>query len=278
MSEASRGLDRKPRVLVTRAAGQASALAEELRRLGAEPVIVPILDIVSPDSFEELDAALAQLASFDWLLFTSANAVQALWARADRKNITLNFAGIKIAAIGAATARAVESIGQPVDMMPQAAVAESMAKALIPFARRPNGSPNRFLLVRAQNGREHLPEVLREAGADVTIAPAYKTQVPAEGAVALREYFEHSAGPPDVLTVTSSSAAKNFFALLASAKLEFGNATAIVSIGPITSSTLCELGHPPDAESPEASIQALAGTTMEYLRIGVIDAEFRRAL
>ena len=266
MSKTSRGLERKPRVLVTRASGQASALAEELVRLGAEPVIVPIIELVPPDSFGELDAAMAQIDRFDWVLFTSANAVHALSARAKEQGLTLNFAGLKVAVIGAATARAVESIGKRVHLTPQTAVAESLAEALIPFVRRPDGASNRFLLVRAQDGREHLPEVLREAGGEVTIASAYKTQMPAKGVDALQNCFAHAAGPPEALTLTSSSAAKNFFALLSAAKLELGSTTAVASIGPITSATLRELGHSPNVEAPEASVQALANVTIEYLK------------
>ena len=243
MSDASRGSDRKPRVLVTRAAGQASALVEELLRLGAEPVSVPLIEIVPPDSFGELDEALAAMANFDWLLFTSANAVHSLAARAKEQGIALNFASLKIAVIGVATAHAVEALNQRVDLVPDTAVAESLAAALVPFARRTDGSPTRFLLVRAQDGREHLPTVLLEAGGKVTIAPVYQSRVPAQSVAALRACFQHEAGPPDGLTLTSSSAARNFFTLLDAAEVHFHETTAIASIGPITSATLRELGH-----------------------------------
>ncbi len=266
MSTESRSSAQKPRVLVTRAAGQASALADELRRLGAEPINVPVLQIVPPDSFEELDDALAELTRFHWLLFTSANAVEALAARAKHAGFKLNVAGIKIAAIGSATARALGAIDRKPDLVPAIAVAESMAEALLPFARQPDGTPTRFLFVRAQEGREHLPETLRGAGAEVTVATAYKTQVPREGIAELRKCFDPGATPPDGLTLTSSSASRNFFALVAAAELKLPEQTVIASIGPITSATLRELGYPPHIEAEQASVQALAKVMMEYLQ------------
>lgn len=266
MNEHVHGLSRSPRVLVTRATGQASALAEELARLGAEPVNVPTIEVVPPDSFAALDAALASVAAFDWILFTSANAVSAVAARLNGRNLALSFAGKKIAAVGPATARALESIGLRVDLIPPTAVAESLASALVPFVHQTDGNRLRFLLLRAQEGREHLPETLREAGAEVMVAAAYKTRVPAEAVSILRDCFLHGSAQPDALTLTSSSAARNFFALLQAAKLNLRAATAVVSIGPITSETLRELGHPPDVESPEANVKALAETTMNFLR------------
>ena len=125
-----------PRILVTRSPHQASELADALRALGAEPVLIPTIETVEPTSYAPLDEALARLDGFDWLIFTSANAVEAFARRLDGRALPV---GLKIAAIGAATARALEAAGFGVDLVPALAVAESLTEALLPFALQPDG-------------------------------------------------------------------------------------------------------------------------------------------
>ena len=124
----------KPRVLVTRSPGQASELATQLRERGLEPVLVPAIEIGPPSSFGALDDALARFSAFQWVIFTSANAVEALQERLDVLGLSAH--GVfgagsspRIAAIGPATARALESIGLQVDLVPAQAVAESLTEA-----------------------------------------------------------------------------------------------------------------------------------------------------
>ena len=168
-----------PRVLVTRSPRQSSELATQLSALGLEPVLVPAIELAPPSSFDALDAALAQLSSYDWLIFTSANAVEAFHRRLESAGTARRSRGaVRIAAIGPATARALESVGLAAEVIPPQAVAESLTEALLPHARQADGSATRFLLVRAEDARDVLPDALRAAGAEVTIAPAYRTVVP----------------------------------------------------------------------------------------------------
>ncbi|MEO7030511.1 MAG: uroporphyrinogen-III synthase [Acidobacteriaceae bacterium] len=263
------------RILVTRATHQASALADCLRALGVEPILVPTIEIVDPSSFAALDAALTRLASsesddrFHWLVFTSANAVEAFHRRFQRlpNPYSLIPNPYLVAAIGPATSRALEAIGLKPDLLPPQAVAESLADALLPHARQPDGSPTRFLLIRAEQAREHLPETLRAAGADVTIAPVYRTVVPEGSAEALRELFARPEDCPDAITFTSSSTASNFFALLEAASIALPSGIVRASIGPVTSATLRELGHPPQVESTVANVTALAEVLLQHLQL-----------
>jgi uroporphyrinogen-III synthase len=257
------------RILITRSPHQASALADRLRVLGAEPLLIPAIDTVDPTSFALLDTALAHFDRFDWLLFTSANAVEAFHRRASLSGPSALVAGTcRIAAIGQATARAVEAIGLTPDLIPPQAVAESLVEALLPHARQLDGSPTRFLLIRAEQGREHLPEALRAAGADVSVAPAYRTVIPAGSIEAIRELFASAENYPDAITFTSSSTARNLFALLEAAgiTLPSGEKSVIASIGPITSGTLRDLGYPPHMEATDASVEALAEELVGFLR------------
>jgi uroporphyrinogen-III synthase len=259
-----------PRVLVTRSPHQASALADQLRAVGAEPILIPTIELADPSTFAPVDAALAQLDHFHWLLFTSANAVGAFTERlqaAHGKAVSDSRvpASCRIAAIGAATARALEAVGFHVDLVPPQAVAESLAEALLPYAHQPDGSPTRFLLLRAKVARDVLPEALRSAGADVTIAPVYRNVVPIDSIAALSELFSTRDNWPAAMTFTSSSTAANLLALLEASGLGFPQEILRISIGPVTSQTLRDLGLPPHAEAAEPSIPSLVAEVVKAL-------------
>lgn len=246
----------RKRVLVTRAAHQGSALAEHLLALGLEPVLIPAIEMDSPTSYAPLDRALAELDKFDWLLFSSANAVDAVARRCGAN--PLRFAG-KVAAIGPATAQALGQLGLAADLVPAQAVAESFAEALLPHAvAASQQTPVRFLLIRAEEGRDHLPDVLRAAGAEVVVVAAYRTVVPSGSIAQLRALLSEPERALDAVTFTSSSAVRNLLALCEAAGVELPHRVRRISIGPITSQTLRELGQSPDAEATEATVAALA--------------------
>ena len=243
------------RFLITRTRTQASALAAALEALGATPILIPTIEIAPPNSFHALDAALAAIRTYDWLIFTSANAVEAFHRRAQFHHLTA--IPKKIAVIGPATARAVESIGLLVDLIPPHYVAESLAEALLPHTLHQGGEPANMLLIRAEQARDHLPEALTAAGANLTIADAYRNLTPPEAIPALKALFSDPANLPHAITFTSASTATNFFNLLESANLTLPPNTALASIGPITSNTLRDLGHPPTIEAAEPTIPSL---------------------
>ena len=254
------------RILVTRSLHQTSSLAEHLRALGAEPILVPTITLAPPSTYAPLDTAMADLDGFDWLVFTSANAVQAF---ASRWTVRAPFIP-KIAAIGPATARALTDIGLRTDLLPPQAIAESLAQTLLPHV---TPGQTRVLLVRAETARDHLPEVLRAAGAELTLAPAYRTVVPESSIPLLQELFRAAASWPDAITFTSSSTATNLMALLHAAGLTLppdgpGDKRILrASIGPITSETLRELGYPAHIEAREATVPSLVKTLAQALNL-----------
>lgn len=246
----------RPRILVTRAPHQASELADHLRALGADPILIPTIELAEPTSYAALDKTLAELATYDWLIFTSANAVATFATR-----LTGGVPpSLKVAAIGAATARALKSAGMPVALVPPQAVAESLTEALLPYAQR----GVRFLLVRAEQARDHLPETLTATGAEVVVAPAYRTVVPEGTAEALRKLFAENL--PDAVTFTSSSSARNLLELLETSGVELPSGVMLASIGPITSATLAELGYPAGMESTNADVVTLARELINYFK------------
>lgn len=255
------------RVLVPRSLRQASELAEQLRARGLEPVVIPTIEQVPPNSFAALDAALASLFSFDWIVFTSANAVIAFAGRAATQGVSLADPPLPpIAVVGAATGRAVsEHLGVTPALVPEKAVAESLTEALLPHARRPDGTPARFLLPRAEVAREVLPEALQSASAVVIVAPAYQTIIPEGAAEALQALFTEGAIGVDAITFTSSSTAQNLAALLEVSGMTLPEKVRRISIGPITSATMRDLHMPPHAEATHSTIPSLVDCVVHTL-------------
>jgi uroporphyrinogen-III synthase len=240
------------RVLVGRARHQASALSSELRKLGATVIQIPFIEIRKPASFKRLDSALANLATYDWLILTSVNGVEAMWERLAK--LRLPRAGLKrlrIAAIGPATRKAIEERGGKVNVVPKEYVAESVVRSL---RRRVKGK--RVLLVRAKIARDVIPRELRQAGAKVDVVEAYETITPQSSRTRLRSLLQNPRRRPHVVTFTSSSTVRNFVALLGSSKASI-QGISLASIGPVTSSTLRQLGLRVDVEAAEFTIPGL---------------------
>jgi uroporphyrinogen-III synthase len=266
------------RVLVTRAAHQAGTLSEGLRALGAEPVEVPVLEIQPPESFAPLDAALGNLDQYHWLIFTSANAVRAVANRATEQGIILiPSKSQRVAAVGAATAAAIEQIGLRVNMVPESYVAECLVETLLngahkvsghDFSRAEQGPPNdralaregiirgqRILLARAEIARDVIPDALRAAGAMVDVVDAYRNVIPTDAPEQLRQALGRGI---DAATFTSSSSVTHLANAARAAGIAFPFAgVRAVSIGPITSKTLRDLGWEPAVEADPSDIPGL---------------------
>jgi len=257
------------RVLVGRARHQAGALSKELRKLGADVLEIPFIEIREPRSFQPLDTALKNLASYDWLILTSVNGVDALWERLAKLRLTKkSLRHLRIAAIGPATQRAIEKRGIKVDVVPEEYVAESVVRSL-----RKRVKEERILLVRAKVARDVIPRELRKAGAQVDVVEAYETVVPPSSRTRLHAALNNARKRPDVITFTSSSTVKNFVALLGSAgrprqgrrrtPLE---GIALASIGPVTSATLRDLKLAVNVEAREYTIPGLVLAIVGSLR------------
>ncbi len=239
------------RILVGRARHQASALSSGLRELGATVVEIPFIEIRKPRSYKPLDSALKNLPDYDWLILTSANGVEAVWERLRKLHLTRrHLKHLKVAAIGPATRKAIEKRGIKVNVVPEEYVAESVVESL-----RDQVAGKRVLLARARVARDVIPRELRKLGAKVDVVEAYETVIPQSSRTRLRTILKNSKRRPDVITFTSSSTVRNFVSLLGKDPLLDG--IRLASIGPITSSTLRELGLPVDIEATEYTIPGL---------------------
>ncbi len=249
------------RIVITRAREQSSELERKLGELGAEVIAVPTIEIVPPESYAPLDAALRAIASYEWLVVTSANAVRVLGERIRVLDLRVEqLQHLRFAAVGPATATAVEKLGFTVTVMPERYVAESLAEAL-----RERTRGQRVLLVRAQVARDVVPETLRASGAAVEVVDAYRTIVPA-GAVALvKEIFWPGNNVPDAVTFTSSSTVNNFFAVMEQADVAIPQKLKAVSIGPITSATLRSYGWVPAIQAALSTVDGLVSACVALL-------------
>ncbi len=263
MTEAHERLLAGKRILVGRARHQAAILSDQLRTLGAEVIEIPFIEICPPPSWKPLDQAIARLLDYDWLVLTSINGVQALFARMRKYGKSeADLLHLDIAAIGPATRKAIEKLGLPVDVMPPEYVAESVVAELAPLV-----DDKRVLLVRAKVARDVIPRELTNAGATVDVVEAYETVLPESSRAALAGVMHDPNRKPHAITFTSSSTVKNFLDLLGRDNVGLLDGVSLASIGPVTSATLRDLGLRADVEAREFTVPALVEALTQKLTI-----------
>jgi uroporphyrinogen III methyltransferase/synthase len=236
-------------------------LSNLLSQHGAQPVELPAIDIKAIADTEELDQAILNLSHYQWIVFTSVNGVQAFFRRLhDAKLDSRILSGVKIGAIGAASAQALEEMGIIPDYLPDVYTTEGIIAGL----SRWNIAGQRFLLPRADIADKELTDGLSQLGADVHEVTAYRT-VPVAGAISrAREML--MADKIDVITFTSSSTVSNLVAALKGKKLEVINSAKVACIGPKTAETAARTGLKVDIVASEHTIPGLVSAIEEYFR------------
>src|SRR5581483_5169386 len=237
------------RIVVTRAREQASDLVERLHELGAATVELPVIEIGEPaDGGAALREAARRVGDYDWVTFTSANAVTRFFsALGDVGADTRALAGTRVAAIGPGTADALAAAGIRVDLVPERFVAESLLEAF------PDG-PGRVLLPRAAVARDALPAGLSERGFTVDVVEAYRTAIgqPVPEALA-------AAATAHAVTFTSSSTVTNYLAVAGDVPVP----PVVACIGPITADTARAAGLTVDVVAAEHTIEGLVQALVE---------------
>ena len=238
-------------VVVTRAREQASKLTDALEELGACCIEVPAIALREPsDAYAAADAAIAELSSYDWIIFTSANGVRRFFARLFAAGRDARALGsCHIAAIGSATAASLRECGLAADVVPAEYRAEAVVEALADSV----GQGTRILLPRAQEAREVLPDSLRAKGAVVDVVPVYETVAAAEDTEGICKKL--AAGEIQWVTFTSSSTVTNFLKIIKDTALLKHTRTAC--IGPVTAETCRKNGIEPDVVAEEYTIEGL---------------------
>lgn len=246
------------RVVVTRAADKAARLSEPLAALGAEVIEMPTTRVELLDAAPVM-AALKALATYDWLIFTSQNAVAFFWKlllEAEQGAAALTT--VKVAAVGPATATALKELGIHVAVTPRRFVAEGLLDAL---RERDDVRGSRMLYLVARGAREVLPVGLRALGATLDVIPLYRSVADVGDADGLRGQLLR--GEVDLVTFTAASAALAFVEAVGA---DAAGCAGIVSIGPATSAALRELGLEVRAEANPSTIDGLVQATVAARR------------
>ena len=250
------------RVLVTRSRTQAGALSRQLAAWGAEPVELPTIEITPPDDYRPVDQALADISHYQWLVFLSANGVNAAFDRLRQAGKDARHLGpVRVAAVGAATAEALAQRGVVADLVPDAATSDGVVHRF--STEDLQGS--RVLVLRADIGEEGLPMGLRALGARVDEVVAYRTVSTPEAAGRARELL--TSGTIDVAVFTSSSTVRNLVALLGD-QADALTKVLVATIGPVTSATARELGLRVDVEAPQHHISGLVAALVDHFANG----------
>jgi uroporphyrinogen III methyltransferase/synthase len=239
-----------------------ATLAAPLEALGAEVIALPTIRLEPPEDWRPLDQAIARVAEFEWVLFTSVNGVEAFARRLAEAGLDARaLARARLGAIGPGTAEALSWTGRAPDVVP----AEYRAEALLEALRPRVGPDTRVLLVRAARARDVLPRGLAAHGAAVTVVPAYRTLPAVEDGPTLVALLE--ARRVDAITFTSSSTVHGLVALLPDGRVtELLAGIALAAIGPVTAESLAEHGLTATIVAGEYTIPALVWAIAEHFR------------
>jgi uroporphyrinogen-III synthase len=248
------------RVVVTRALEQSQSLAEALREAGAEPVLLPLVAFVPPDDFGELDACLKNAARFDWVFFTSQNALRAVQQRCVSLELSLSgiFKDVKIAAVGPATAEAATGAGLTVNFISRIHTGVALAKELSTETQN-----KRVLLPRSDRANPDLIEVLNLHGWQVTPVVAYKTVSPNSDSADALESLLH--GDAHAILFFSPSAVHHLRDLLGLQRFcDLSHQSIFVAIGPVSESALKAEGVKRVLVAADSTIAAAVATLADY--------------
>ncbi len=252
------------RIVVTRARQQASDLVGLLTDLGAECLEYPTIEIMPPKDPQPLKQAVANLATYDWIVFTSVNGVGFFFEQlfADGKDVRA-LSHLKTAAIGPATAARLLELGLISDIVPETYRAESVVDAF----KKEKLNNKKILLPRAREARPILPQELKKMGAAVDEIPVYETLKAVDIAFDLVQQLKEKR--VDMITFTSSSTVQNFKALLpAKAYAALMQDITIASIGPITTDTAKELGFDVHITAKSYTIPGLVDAILQSSQKG----------
>ncbi len=234
------------RVVVTRAESQAGELVAALHEAGAEVAELPLLEIVPPADPGPLEHAAAGLGRFRWVVLTSANAARALLPR-----VPAGSARPRVAVVGDATGRAVETLGWSLDLQAADSRAEGLTAELLPLLQ----PGDRILLPQAADARPLLGEALASAGFEPEVVVAYAKRLPVEAPARAAELFATS--PLGWVTFTSPSTVRHFVEVLGTTWPARSGELRAASIGPTTTAALVEAGIEPAAEAAEPRAREL---------------------
>jgi uroporphyrinogen III methyltransferase/synthase len=255
-------------VMITRARAQAAEFAAALEAYGARVVACPTIEIVPPASYAQLDEAIENIFGYDWLVLTSANAVEHFLARLEAAGKDVSeLDELHVCAIGEATAARLVEAHVHVDVVPERSRAEGVFEALEAYLGGRERFENlNFLLPRAAVARDFLPRALEAAGARCDVVEAYRTVRPETTDRARAEALLVGGGV-DVVTFTSSSTVHNFSQLFDTRDLRpLLAGVRVACIGAVTAETAAEYGLRAEIVPAQSNTRALARAVADFYR------------
>lgn len=250
------------RVLVTRARNQADAAAALFRDRGADPVVMPTIEIHPPSDPSMMIEAVGHIEKrYDWAVLTSINGAERFWAEMERQGKdTAVLANVKVAAIGPGTAAVLERHGVAVALIAKEHLQEGLARELLDAF---GGATPRVLLGRAEIARDVLPEALRSAGCSLDVVPLYQTRSPPRELLgSLVKLFEN--GEIDIVTFTSSSTVGHLCDALESRAAALLAKTCVASIGPATTETAERRGIRVDVTASDSTMSGVVAALEKH--------------
>ncbi|MEO6235742.1 MAG: uroporphyrinogen-III C-methyltransferase [Vicinamibacterales bacterium] len=254
------------RIVVTRSREQAGELVDMLEERGAEAIQAPTIRIAPPEDLAALDRACAEAGKFDWIVFTSANAVDYFMQRALAGGDVRDLQGVRLCAIGPSTAQRLTRYGLRVDLVP----AEATSDAVLDAVRGAGGvKGTRFLLPRADIAREVLADQLRDAGAEVSEVIAYRTLLGGSERDGDQDIYRMLLDRQvDAITFTSASTVKNFAKIYGEEQAaDLLRTTVVASIGPVTAEAARQLGIETTVLPARYTIPDLVDALVEHFRV-----------
>ncbi len=251
------------KILITRTREQSGDFSTQLKKMGAEVIEFPTIETVPPTRWKELDQAIDQLKSYNWIIFTSANGVNFFWQRLKERGKAPRLpSSLKVCAIGPATADQLKRKGISVHYVPKEFIAESILEGF----KNVRMEGKRILLARAKKARDILPKGLRKMGAEVDVVEVYRTVRPKGGSKKMKKLLTEKK--IDVITFTSSSTVNHFADLLKKEDLKkLVKGIAIACIGPVTARTAKEWGLKVRIQPKQFTIPALTRAIAEYFNL-----------
>jgi uroporphyrinogen III methyltransferase/synthase len=261
-----RWYEKKPlfgqRVLVTR---EHAVGFDRLEELGAEIIEFPVIKIVPPVDWRELDSAIREIESYTWLILTSTNGVRFFFQRLLECNKDIrDLKGLRICTIGTKTASEIKRFGIKVDLVPDEFNAEGLVKAFMKFGDLKGLDGMKFLLPRAEIAREIFPEKVRELGGEINVVPAYRAVKPDVHGKRLKRFLKE--GKITIATFTSAATFNNFVSILEEDVHALLTDVAIAVIGPVTAKAVKKKGLTVDILPGEATIEAMANEIIEWVK------------
>lgn len=251
-------ITRNQTILITRDVSQSGSLKEILEEAGATVIAVPTIKITDPPDWTSFDSAARDLSRFNWIVFSSINAVKKTADRLSHLDIRLtDQPRLKLAAVGDQTAQAARNLGWNIDLVPSFYQAEGLLEEF----RQLELKSQCFWFPRAMAARNKIIKELEQSGAEITVSPVYQNVPPFENRDRLNEVI--SQGNIDWITFTSSSTVTNFFKILGRTMRQ-AQLPRLASIGTITTKTLAEYGLTPAFTAHPQNIQGLCDGILSW--------------